>query len=103
MNTLSELECLGLMSYLHLSVNKYKVLREFLKKKQINALASYSSILDYKKSNIPSSLSLTENSAVMPIYDVLTDSLKAILDFSSLDNFEEITIFVKYGGDGMTD
>ena len=70
-SNLSEIECLGLSSFLNLSVNKYKSLRKFLIKKNINILIRYENLLSFKKSFIPSSLSLTENCAKMPVVDIL--------------------------------
>ena len=100
---LSNIECLGLLSYLQISVNKYKNLRKFLLKNNINILQRYQDLLEFRKTFIPSSLSITENTAEMPLFDVLENTLFSILDFNSLDSSEEIKVFAKYGGDGMTD
>ena len=102
-SNLSNLECLGLISYLQISVNKYKVLRNFFIKKNINILGSYHNILEFKKNFIPFSLKISENTAIMPVADVLKNSLSSLVDFNSIENSTEIKIFLKYGGDGMTD
>ena len=102
-SNLSNLECLGLISYLQISVNKYKVLRKFFIKKNINILESYHNILEFKKSFIPSSLKISENTAIMPVADDLKNSLSSNVDFNSIKNSRENKIFLKYSGDGMTD
>ena len=70
-DALSSIECLGIMSYLQLSVNKYKSLRNFLLQRNSNILARYQDILDFRHSHIPRSLVITENFAIMPLKNIL--------------------------------
>ena len=66
-------------------------------------MSRYETLLSFRKSFIPNSISLTENSIKIPIIDILKESLVSSLDFNSLDSTQEINIFAKYGGDGMSD
>ena len=93
-NSLTNHDCLGLMSYLHLSVNKYKSLRKFFVQRNINVLARYQDILDFKQSYIPNSLAITENSAIMPLSEVLKNSIINILNFEYINSSEEIRDFI---------
>ena len=94
---LSDIECLGLISVLAISINKYKFLQNFLLSKSINVFARYESLLSFKKSIIPASLSITENSAIIPIADILKNSLTSLLDFSTIDCLADIQVYVKFG------
>ena len=100
---LSPFDCVGIMSFLNLSVSKYNILKKFLDLKGIKILVSYKKILEYKQLNIYLPLDIIENTVKTTLSAIFFNTLFSILNFSELSNQAPIKVFLKYGGDGMTD
>ena len=100
---LSEIECLSLMIYFDISVNKYKKLRKFFIDKNMPFLKRYQDVLDFKKKYCSVSTIITENTLKASFSSVLENSIRNLLNFSSIPSNEMIDVSVKYGGDGLTD
>ena len=102
-NKFSSIECVSIMSFLHLSVGKYKILSKFLKSKNIDILCCYDSILNFKKQYIYLPLTQSECLVKVSLASLLNNSIPSLINFAQLDEELPIEIFTKYGGDGLTD
>ena len=81
-NKFSSIECVSIMSFLHLSVGEYKILSKFLKSKNIYILCCYDSVLNLKKQYIYLPLTQSECLVKVSLASLLNNTFPPLINSS---------------------
>lgn len=99
-------EALALFLDLGLSKEKYTILRNSLKTKNVDILPSYSGITSAKKETVPLSCEITDVLAKVKLQDMLNHTAQRIITTKSMEELDllprDLTLLTKWGCDGSS-